>query len=64
MDPLTRFMDSSRPWLLIPIETKDRDLHGKLLLAAFAAKSGYNVIFGDELELTARENYALIFCGL
>ena len=46
MDPLTRFMDSSRPWLLIPIETKVRELHGKLLLAAFAAKSGYNVIFG------------------
>lgn len=44
-------MDSSRPWLLIPMETKVRELHSKLLLGAFAAESGYDVIIGEQLEL-------------
>jgi surface carbohydrate biosynthesis protein len=47
-------MDSPRPWLLIPIETKVREFHAKLLLAAVAADSGYDVIIGEQIELKSR----------
>jgi surface carbohydrate biosynthesis protein len=47
-------MDSPRPWLLIPMETKVREFHGKLLLAAVAADSGYDVVIGEQIELKSR----------
>jgi len=47
-------MDSSRPWLLIPIEVKVREFHGKMLLAAVAAEAGYNVIIGEQIELRSK----------
>lgn len=40
-----------RPPILIPIETKVREYHGKLLFAAYAARAGYRVVLGDQLEL-------------
>lgn len=44
-------MENARPWLLIPMETKVREFHSKLLLGAFAAKNGFEVILGEQLEL-------------
>jgi len=35
-------------WLIIPIETKIRELYGKSLLAACAAEAGMQVILGDQ----------------
>ena len=35
-------------WLIIPIETKVRELYGKSLLAACAADAGMQVILGDQ----------------
>ena len=35
-------------WLIIPIETKIRELYGKSLLAALAAEAGMNVVLGDQ----------------
>lgn len=36
------------PYLIIPIETKVRELHAKSLLAAHAAQAGMQVILGDQ----------------
>lgn len=36
------------PWLIIPIETKIRELYGKSLLAACAVEAGMQVILGDQ----------------
>lgn len=36
------------PYLIIPIETKVRELHAKSLLAAHAAQAGMRVILGDQ----------------
>ena len=47
-------MNNSRPWLLIPMETKVRELHGKLLLGAVAADSGYDVIIGELAEIKSK----------
>lgn len=44
-------MGSPRPWLLIPMETKVREYHSKLLLGACATKAGFDVILGEQLEL-------------
>ena len=49
-----KVMDSSRPWLLIPIEVKVREFHGKLLLGAVAAESGFNVLIGEQIELRSK----------
>ncbi len=38
----------SKNWLIIPIETKIRELYGKSLLAACAAEAGMQVILGDQ----------------
>ena len=38
-------------WLLIPIETKAREFHGKILLSCFAAEAGLHVILGEQNEL-------------
>ncbi|MFT5179658.1 MAG: surface carbohydrate biosynthesis protein [Candidatus Paceibacteria bacterium] len=39
---------SKRKWLIIPIETKARELYGKLLLSCYAAESGLGVIIGGK----------------
>lgn len=39
---------SSLPSLIVPIETKVRELHGKCLLAACAAEAGMPVVLGDQ----------------
>jgi surface carbohydrate biosynthesis protein len=39
---------SPRRWLLLPIETKARELMGKTLLACHAAERGWGVIMGDK----------------
>lgn len=38
----------SPPSLIVPIETKVRELHGKCLLAACAAEAGMPVVLGDQ----------------
>ena len=38
-------------YLIIPIETKVREFHAKLLLSCFAAIEGYNVILGDQNDI-------------
>ena len=40
--------------LFIPIEIKDRELHGKLVLAWEAIQRGYEVYIGDQREMSAR----------
>ena len=43
-----------KTYLYIPVEIKVRELHGKLLLAMFAAEAGLKVIFGRQKELRKR----------
>lgn len=50
-------MSSPRPWLLIPMETKVREYHSKLLLGAFATKAGFDVILGEQQELKRKLKY-------
>ena len=50
-------MNERRPWLLIPIETKVREYHSKLLLGAFAVSRGFNVILGEQQELKRKLEY-------
>ena len=38
-------------YLYIPIETKVREFHGKLLLSLFAAEKGFNVVLGSQDDL-------------
>ena len=38
----------------IPIEIKDRELHGKIILAWEAVKRGYVVYIGDQREISTR----------
>jgi surface carbohydrate biosynthesis protein len=40
--------DLPRVWLLIPIETKAREYHAKLLLSCVAAEKGFGVILGHK----------------
>ena len=42
----------ARTWVLIPVETKAREYHAKLLLACTAAEAGFNVILGSMNHLT------------
>lgn len=35
-------------WLLLPVETKAREFHAKLLLAAVAAQQGWQVLLGEQ----------------
>lgn len=37
-----------KPWLLLPVETKIREFHAKLLLAAVAAERGFPVLLGEQ----------------
>lgn len=46
-----------KPWLYIPIETKVRELHGKILLACFAAIKGFNVILGSKNDINSRSSF-------
>ncbi len=39
---------SERRWLILPIETKARELHAKVLLALFAAERGWAAIVGGK----------------
>ena len=41
-------MSKVRPWLLLPIETKAREFHAKVLQAAVMAERGYDVVLGDQ----------------
>ena len=50
-------MNELRPWLLIPIETKVREYHSKLLLGAFAVRQGFNVVLGEQQELKRKLQY-------
>ena len=40
--------DQTRRTVLLPIETKVREFHGKLLLAAVAAEAGFDVVLGEQ----------------
>lgn len=46
MMKLNRYDNTPRKWVLIPIETKSREYHAKLLLAGVAAEAGFGVILG------------------
>ncbi len=50
-------MSAQRPWLLLPIETKVREFHAKLLLAAVAAEQGYQVLLGEQNAMLAQRRY-------
>ena len=39
-------------FLILPIETKARELPGKSLLATFAARAGFDVLLGDQRSIT------------
>jgi surface carbohydrate biosynthesis protein len=41
----------SAKFLILPIETKARELPGKTLLAAFAARAGFDVLLGDQRSI-------------
>lgn len=42
---------NSRTLLYIPIETKVREYHGKLLLSMYAARAGFDVVLGGHTDL-------------
>ena len=42
---------NGRGWIYLPMETKVREMQGKLLLACFAAESGFNVVTGDRYKV-------------
>ncbi|MBI9074124.1 MAG: hypothetical protein JEZ02_01850 [Desulfatibacillum sp.] len=46
-----------QPFLFIPIETKVRELHAKILLACHAAQAGFSVVMGMQSELLRRMKY-------
>lgn len=39
------------PWLIIPVETKSREFHAKLLLSCLAAEHGFAVILGNKVRI-------------
>jgi len=47
---------SKRKWLILPIETKARELYGKLLLACFAAERGWGVVVGGKQATRGEQN--------
>ncbi|MDP7164431.1 MAG: hypothetical protein QGF97_04055 [Alphaproteobacteria bacterium] len=50
-------MSAQPPWLLLPIETKVREFHAKLLLAAVAAEQGYQVLLGEQNAMLAQRRH-------
>lgn len=47
----------SENWLIVPIETKIRELYGKSLLAACAAEAGMQVVLGDQRVISQSLHY-------
>jgi surface carbohydrate biosynthesis protein len=47
-------MEKNKHWLHIPVETKVRELHAKLLLAGMAAVRGFDVIIGSKIDINSR----------
>lgn len=47
---------TERRWLIIPIETKSRELHAKTLLAMHAAERGWGVVIGDKTATRLRQH--------
>ncbi len=45
---VVRTVNDRTPWLLLPVETKAREFHAKLLLAAVAVERGYQVVLGEQ----------------
>lgn len=45
---MPRRSTSGAPWLLLPVETKAREFHAKLLLGALAVERGYSVVLGEQ----------------
>lgn len=48
---------SSRRWLMLPLETKTRELHGKMLLGLVAAERGWGVLIGSKSALRSVQAY-------
>lgn len=48
---------SSRPWLLIPIETKAREFHSKVLFGCFAALRGWGVVIGPRRVIRKQQEF-------
>ena len=46
-----------RPWILLPIETKAREFHGKTLMSAVAAARGYDVLLGEQNAMLAQADF-------
>ncbi len=42
---------TARPWILLPIETKAREFHAKVLQAAVAAEGAFDVVLGEQNAL-------------
>lgn len=49
--------DIRNPFLILPIETKVREFHAKLLLSCFAADEGFRVVLGDQNEIHQHLKY-------
>ena len=45
---------TDRPWLILPVETKARELDAKTYVACAAAEAGFNVMLGDQNGLLRR----------
>jgi surface carbohydrate biosynthesis protein len=45
---------SERPWLIVPVEIKARELDAKTYLACVAAEAGFRVLLGDQNSLLRR----------
>ena len=45
---------SERPWLILPVETKARELDAKTYLACAAAEAGFRVLLGEQNALLRR----------
>jgi len=45
---------SERPWLILPIETKARELDAKTFIACAAAEAGFRVLLGEQNALLRR----------
>jgi surface carbohydrate biosynthesis protein len=48
---------TSRRWLIIPIETKARELHAKVFLACVAAENGWGVILGEATVIRDKQKW-------
>jgi surface carbohydrate biosynthesis protein len=46
---------SDRRWLILPVETKARELHAKMLLALIAAERGWGVLIGNKSALRSAQ---------